>query len=140
MNAVPPLPPVIPSQPAPLTTTRKPFAFQAAQASLLAPLIAFGVNIVVNAGSGNQASAAVNIITGSLSVLLIVLGFAFGVAALFGIRRHGKKGIMGRAVSGVCINGILIVFMAISIPVLMKAAERAKARQRQNGGQEQAQP
>ncbi len=140
MNSAPPLPPAIPSQPAPLTTTKTPFAFQAAQASLLAPLIAFGMNMVVNVGMGNQASAVVNIITGSLAVLLIVLGFAFGVVALFGIRRHGKKWIMGRAVTGVCINGILILFMALSIPVFMKAAERARERQRQNGGQEQGRP
>lgn len=140
MNVPPPLPPVIPSPPPPLPSTRKPFAFQAAQASLLAPLTAVGVSIVVNAGMGNQATPLVKIITGSLCVLLIVLGFVFGIVALFGVRRHGRKGIFGRAIAGVCVNGILIAFMAVSIPGFMQAAERAKERQRQNSEQQQTQP
>jgi ABC-type molybdate transport system permease subunit len=134
-------PPVIPPQPPPLPSTRKPFAFQAAQASLLAPLTAVGVSIVVNVGMANQASPSAKIITGSLCILLIVLGFVFGIVSLFGVRRHGKKGILGRAIAGICINGILIALMVISIPGLMKAAARAKEmRQRQNSEQQQTQP
>lgn len=137
MNVPPPLPPVIPPPPPPLPSSKKPFAAQAAQASLLAPLAAVGVSIVVNAGMGNQATPLVKIITGSLCVLLIVLGFVFGIVALFGVRRHGKKGILGRAVAGICINGILIAFMAVSIPGFMKAAERAKQMRQQQGTEQQ---
>lgn len=133
-------PPIISPQPPPLPNAKKPFAFQAAQASLLAPLTAVGVSIVVNAGMGNQASPLVKIITGSLCVLLIVLGFVFGIVALFGVRRHGKKGILGRAIAGIAINGVIIAFMIISIPMYMKAAERAKEMQRQKMEQQQAQP
>lgn len=135
------LPPVISPQPPPLpAASKKPFAAQAAQASLLAPLVAVGMSIVVNAGLGNQATPLVKIITGSLCVLLIVLGFVFGIVALLGVRRHGRKEILGRAVAGVCINGILIALMLVSIPSFMKAAERAKERQRQNSEQQPTQP
>lgn len=92
---------------------------------------------MVNVGLGNQASPLVKIITGSLSVLLILLGFVFGIVALFGVRRHGRKGILGRAIVGVCINGVLIALMAISIPGLMKAAERAKQMKQQQGTEQQ---
>jgi ABC-type molybdate transport system permease subunit len=131
------LPPVI-SQPPRLLPTKKPFAFQAAQASLMCPLMAVGVSIVVNVGLGNQPMPMVKMITGGLSVLLIVLGFVFGIVALVGMRRHGRQGIMGRAIAGVCINGLLIAVMVASIPVWMRAA--ASARQADGQATEQQQP
>ena len=141
MNDPPPLPPVIPPQPPRLPSTVKPFAFQAAQASLLAPLTAVGVSIVVNVGMANQASPSVKLITGSLCILLIVLGFVLGIVSLFGMRRHGKKRILGRAIAGICINGILIALMAMSIPGFLKAAARAKEmRRQQDAEQGQMQP
>ena len=135
------VPPIIPVKPPPLPSShQKPFAAQAAQASLLAPLTAVGVSIVVNVGMGNQASPLVKIITGSLCVLLIVLGFVFGIVALSGARRHGRKGILGRAIAGVCINGILIALMAVSIPGFIKMAERANQMRQQQGVEQQPQP
>jgi hypothetical protein len=136
MNAVPP---IISLQPPPLPPPKKPFAFQAAQASLLAPAIAFGIGIVVNVGLGGQSSPLVGIITGSLSILLIVSGFIFGIIALSGIPRYGKKGILGRGIAGVCINGIIIVLMIISIPRYKKMADRAKEIQKQKMEQQQTQ-
>ena len=136
MNAVPP---IISQQPPPLPPSKKPFAFQAAQASLLAPAIAFGIGIVVNVGLSGQSSPLVGIITGSLSILLIVSGFIFGVIALAGIPRYGKKGILGRSIAGVCINGIIIMLMIISIPMYKRMAERAKEIQQQKLEQQQTQ-
>ena len=135
MNAVPP---IISQQPPPLPS-KKPFAFQAAQASLLAPAIAFGIGIVVNVGMGGQSSPLVGIITGSVGILLIVTGFILGIIALAGIPRHGKKGILGRGIAGVCINGIIIVLMIISIPMYKRMAERAKEIQQQKLEQQQPQ-
>ena len=128
MNAVPP---IISQQPPPLPPSKKPFAFQAAQASLLAPAIAFGIGIVVNVGLSGQSSPLVGIITGSVSILLIVSGFIFGVIALAGIPRHGKKGIFGRGIAGICINGILIALMIISIPMYKKDGGARQSDQQQ---------
>ena len=136
MNAVPP---IISQQPPPLPPSKKPFAFQAAQASLLAPAIAFGIGIVVNVGLSGQSSPLVGIITGSVSILLIVSGFIFGIVALAGVPRCGKKGILGRGIAGVCINGIIIVLMIISIPMYRRMAERAKEIQQQKMEQQQTQ-
>lgn len=134
-------PPIISPQPPPLPASGKPFAFQAAQASLFAPLVAVGIGIVVNIGTGSQAAPVVKIVTGSVCVLLIVLGFVFGIVALFGVRRHGTKGIVGRAIAGVCINGFLVALMLVSIPGYMAAAKRAKEmRQQQNSEQQPALP
>lgn len=133
-------PPIIPSKPPPLPTVKKPFAAQAAQASFLAPIIAFGIGIFVNMGQGGKMSPLVGIITGSVCTILILLGFIFGILALVGIRRHGKKGILGRAIAGLCINGFLIAFMIISIPMYKKMAERAKEMQTQKIEQQQTPP
>lgn len=123
MNVPPPLPPRLAPRP---PDSRKPFAAQAAQASVFAPLAAVVVSVMVNVGEGIGSSSSAKVITAALSILLIVLGLALGVIALFGIRRHGRKGIMANAIAGVCINGLLIAFMLLSIPIYMKAAARAK--------------
>lgn len=48
-------PPIISPQLPPLPASGNPFAFQAAQASLFAPLVAVGIGIVVNVGVGMWA-------------------------------------------------------------------------------------
>jgi ABC-type molybdate transport system permease subunit len=137
MNTVPP---IISQQPPSLPPAKKAFAFQAAQASILAPAIAFCLGIVVNVGMGTQLSPLAHIIVGSLSIILILLGFIFGIIGLVGVRRHGKKGILGRSIAGVCINGILIALMVISIPMYKRMAERAKEIQQHKSEQQQPSP
>lgn len=132
-------PPIISQQPPPLPSAKKPFAFQAAQASLLAPAIAFGLGIVVNIGMGTQLSPLAHIIVGSLSIILILLGFIFGIIGLVGVRRHGKRGILGRSIAGICINGILIGLMIISIPMYKRMSDRAREIQRHKMEQQQTQ-
>ncbi|MGA9779517.1 MAG: hypothetical protein WBS33_14700, partial [Verrucomicrobiia bacterium] len=73
-----------------------------------------------------QLSPVAKIITGSLSALLIIFGFIFGIIGLCGVRRHGKKGILGKAIAGTCINCILIIFMIIGIFMFKKMAQRTK--------------
>jgi hypothetical protein len=108
-------PPIISPNLPPLPPTKKPFAFQAAQASVLAPLISIGLGIAVNLGLGSQPTPSARIITGSLCTLLIGLGFFFGITALFGIRRYGGKGILGRAIAGIVINGLLLICMGLAV-------------------------
>jgi hypothetical protein len=133
-------PPIISPQPPPLPPSKKPFAFQAAQASLLAPVVAIGMGILVNIGLGAQPSPLVGMITGSLGILLIVLGFVFALVSLSGVRRHGKKGILGRATAGLIINSIILALMIISIPMFKKMAERAKEIQKEKMEEQQTQP
>ena len=133
MNTVPP---ILSPQPPPLPSAKKPFAFQAAQASLFAPVICIVGSILINNG-GIQLSPIAKIITGSFSTLLIILGFIFGIIGLCGVRRHGKKGLLAKAIIGTCVNGILIVFMIFSLFMFKKMAERARENQQQT---EQQQP
>lgn len=96
---------------------------------MVAPFVAIGISIFLQPQvRGNRWGM---MILGATSMLLIVLGLVFGIVALVGTKRHGRQGIFGKAMTGTCICGILTLLMLISIPALMKAAERAKAMQRQ---------
>ena len=80
------------------------------------------------------------IVLGATSALLILAGFVLGIVALIGTKKHGKKGIFGRAIAGICINGVIILLMLIAIPSFIKAAQRAKETQQQRMEQRQTQP
>jgi putative Mn2+ efflux pump MntP len=101
------------------------FPKQAALFSLLAPFVGLGLSIL---GQPVAHGAALFII-GCVSILLILAGFVLGIVALFGIKTHGKKGILVRALAGVCINGFLILMMLIAIPRLVQQARAAQAQQ-----------
>lgn len=133
-------PPIIPQAP-PLISAALPassFARQAALFSFLAPFVSIGTNFVgQQAVQGNRIGM---LVLGGTCTLLILAGFVFGIVGLVGAKKHGREGIFGRAIAGVCINGIIILFMLISIPGFIKAAERAKERQRMRMEQHQTQP
>jgi hypothetical protein len=48
-----------------------------------------------------------------IGLLLIVVGLALGVVALFGIRKHGTKGILASAIVGITFNGLLLFLFVI---------------------------
>ena len=41
-------------------------------------------------------------------MVLIVAGICLGIAALFSIRRHDRKGILAPALVGLILNGLLL--------------------------------
>ena len=59
-----------------------------------------------------------------VALLLIVVGLAFGIIALFGIPRHGMKGILVSAIAGITMNGLLLF---IFVTNFMAARARAMA-------------
>lgn len=134
-------PPIIPQTPAPLISAPSPagsFARQAASFSLLAPVVSIGLNVLGHqAVQGNRMGM---IVLGGTCTLLILAGFVLGIVALVGTRKHGRKGIFGRAIAGTCINGIIVFFMLIAIPGFIKAAERARDTHRQRMEQQRPQP
>jgi hypothetical protein len=57
-----------------------------------------------------------------VALLLIVVGLVFGIVALFGISKHGTKGILAPAIVGIIINGLLLF---IFVTNFMTARARA---------------
>jgi uncharacterized membrane protein YeaQ/YmgE (transglycosylase-associated protein family) len=93
------------------------FAHQAAKLSWACPIIVFLLLMF-----GRQVSSPV--ILDLIALLLIVVGLIFGVIALFGISKHGRKGILAPAIVGIIINGLLLFIFVTNF-----IAARARAQQ-----------
>jgi hypothetical protein len=93
------------------------FGEQAARFSLYAPLLAFFIGIIANA-SRDKASAAMPLLI--INCLLVVAGLVLGIAALVSMRRYGRQGILGRAIAGVLLNGMIVTALAaVVLPLVL---------------------
>ena len=71
-------------------------------------------------------------IVGSITNLLLVSGFILGVIALYRTKKCGREGIFGKAIAGVCINGLFIAGILITFHLLTKySIELENDRQKQ---------
>jgi hypothetical protein len=120
-------PPPLPKSP---SSNASSFARQAARASWMAPLAAICLNIFsygILQTQPDQYRMWGKMIVGGLACLLILTGFLLGVIALFGMSKYGRRDILGSALAGIIINGLLIALAVAAIPAFMKAKERAEA-------------
>jgi hypothetical protein len=95
-----------------------PFAKRAARYSIYAPIAAVLLNWLSN--SVGMETAQMKLIIGSIIIALFIIGLVMAVIALIGMRKHGKKGILGYAVAGLLINGLVIAGTITLIPALTK--------------------
>jgi hypothetical protein len=108
------MPPELPP-PLPATSLPKNRFQQLARASWMAPVIGVVLNILM---IGAQLPPGWHVI----AVLFWPAGFVFGIIAFFGIPKYGTEGILGHAIAGVSITGLIIFFAIIGL-------EGAKGRQ-----------
>jgi hypothetical protein len=94
------------------------FAHQAARASWLGPILIFLLFAFAH-------QVAARVLLELIALVLIVAGISLGVAALFGIRKHGRKGILAPALVGIALNGLLL---SIFITNFVAASAAAHAR------------
>ena len=123
-------PPPIPVQVESESSDGGDFARIAATFSLAAPFVAVVIAwFSREAVRGNRIGMM--IVSGTIN-LLFVSGLILGVIALVRTKKCGREGIFGKAIAGVCINGLFIAAILISIHFLTKfAIELANDRQRQ---------
>ncbi len=76
------------------------FAFQAAKGSWASSVIVFFLLVFSSTGA--------KVVLELIALLLILAGLSLGIIALFGIRKHGAKGILAPALVGIVINGLLL--------------------------------
>jgi len=99
-----------------------PFARQAAKGSWVSAVIVF---LLLAFGGRTGARAVLELV----ALLLIVAGFVLGVVAIFGIRKHGKKGILAPALIGIIINAVLIfIFLTNFLAARARAQRRSDIR------------
>lgn len=81
------------------------FFHQAAKASWAAPLVAIVANFVMrNADPGSGRA-----IWGLALIGIYGLGLVLGVVALFGVPKHGRKGILVPAAIGIALNALILL-------------------------------
>lgn len=105
----------------------RPLPFHLARASWVAPLLVLGmVAVLRNAGtsSGNARSVVITVV----GTVLYLTGIVCGVIALFGIGRHGRKGILIPALVGIGICGALLAGVAVSFWSAFRHASDPQAR------------
>lgn len=108
-----------------------PFVFQAAKASWVAPLVAsalgFGAKIALqgNTQLDPQTLRVAWLVIGGLAVLIVTAGLVLGIAALFGVKKHGWRGILIPSVIGILLcSGYLYLLASTVLLVRRLAAEQ----------------
>jgi hypothetical protein len=117
-------PPPIP----PLLSQKNKFQ-ELARASWIAPLIGVVVNVAM-VGAQVSPTSKLKLIGGAFCLV----GFLCGLVALCGIPKYGTKGILGSAILGLSITGLMIVlatigFVAVKKRVAQRQQDAAQATQ-----------
>ncbi len=113
-------PPIIATPQPPQTRT---FAHQAAKASW-STVVTICILLVF---SGAARQPKVTLFVETLSFLLMVAGLALGIFALFGIRTHGRKGILAPAIVGIVLNALLLFIFVTNFLAARAKAQRDAA-------------
>jgi len=108
------------STPPPVTTPPQTnaFAHQAAKASWASAVIVF---VLVAFGGRTVARVVIELV----AFVVMLVGVALGVIALFGIRKHGTRGILAPALVGMAINGLLVFIFVTNFLAARARARRA---------------
>jgi hypothetical protein len=96
-------PPPDPTQPA------NSFYHKAADFSAKAPAIAIGAIILSTVTNG-----------------ILIVGLICGIIALFGIPRHGKRGLLGKAIVGILVPVLLVLSVVFYTHFVVKSIEQKK--------------
>jgi hypothetical protein len=98
----------------PMPPLAKPnLGMQAAKASWMAPVIAIGLNVLTTTMDGQS-----RMIIGFASFALYILGLCMGIAALWMMRKYGRRGILIPGIIGVVINGGLVLLFTVLLVVI----------------------
>ena len=103
------------------------FSHHAATLSWVCPIITIIIFVLLIFGRQIIARKIIALVASGV-LCLVVVGLIFGIVALFGISKHGTKGILVPAIVGIIINGLLLSFVVASF-----VTSRARA-MHQHGG------
>jgi hypothetical protein len=106
-----------------------PFAVQAAKASWAAPLLAIAIGFFARTVSSDpETGRSIMLVVGLISLVLVLAGLVLGVVAMFGIRKHGIKGILFPSIIGIALCSLWLYLLYAAIQAARQAAERAEQR------------
>ena len=114
-----------------MDTARPPktasFSHYAARISWVCPIITIVIFVALILGGHIIARKAIALVASS-ALCLLIIGLILAIVALFGISKHGTKGILAPAVVGIILNGLLLSFVVASFVT-------SRARQMQQHGE-----
>jgi cytochrome bd-type quinol oxidase subunit 2 len=87
------------------------FFKQSAKSSWVMTIIALAVGLVTQNMFKTPELQASRLFVSFLVVFIFFLGLILGIVALFGIKRHGKKGILKPAIIGISLNAALLILV-----------------------------
>ena len=99
-----------------------PFAKQAARASWVAPIcvaVLDGATHGVRMDYSNPWRGPIVLGVAVLALVLLVFGLTMGILALFGVKRHGREGILAPAVVGICLNGGILALNVLGEALIL---------------------
>lgn len=96
----------------PTTPKTTSFSHRAAKLGWVCPVISLIVFALLIFDRQIVARKIIPIIV-QVALLLIAVGLIFGIVALFGVSKHGTKGILAPAIVGIIISGLLILFCVL---------------------------
>jgi len=98
---------------------------QAAKASLIAVPLMFGLGIAGHVAL-KDASSQTQVILEMAACLLNVGGMMAAIVALAGIPSYGSRGLLGRGIAGLVLNGLLIFIFATNFSQARQKAEASR--------------
>ncbi len=108
---------------------KNPFARHAAMASCLSFLLVIGLACIDELLSQKKPLMAWAEVLLKLSApLFVVTGFSLGTIALFGIRKHGTRGILIPSLLGTVVNGLLLGIFCVGFYAGLDKASAARSR------------
>ncbi|CAN5565424.1 hypothetical protein BH09VER1_BH09VER1_48250 [soil metagenome] len=110
------------------------FYHKAATLSAWAVPLAVAVTVAISVGFARDEAdlrRTMGLIGGVVSMMLMVAGLLAGIVALFGISEHGKKGILGRAVTGIILATVMLSGAVITIFTVRETRDRLREAQRE---------
>ena len=105
------------------TRQARSFFYQAAKASYVSPLLAIAVNWGTRSVVREHRTLAIIVL--SVNIAFIAVGFISAIIALFGIPRHGRKGLLSPAIGGILLSAFLLLSVILSMAMVKRAKEKA---------------
>ncbi len=108
---------------------KPPLSVQLARASWVAPLLLLGAGYLLRqAGKTGSSAQVMATVLSVLAAVLILIGIGSGILALFGISRHGRKGILVPALVGILLSSAFLVALGTSFWSAFREATDPQAR------------
>ena len=101
-----------PNMDTPATPKTTSFSHRAATLGWVCPVIS-GIIFALLIFDRHIVARKIIPIIVEVALLLIAVGLVSGIMALFGVSKHGTKGILVPAIIGITLSGLLIVFCVL---------------------------